>query len=71
MKRDDIIIQKAIIHILDGSVGMPVLSDRELECGPDLYDFFRAHLEKITESDDVKQCSFSPESEIRDELSIV
>ena len=48
MKRDDIIIQKAIIHILDGSVGMPVLSDRELECGPDLYDFFRAHLEKIT-----------------------
>ncbi len=70
MKRDDIIIQKAIIHILDASVGMPVLSDRELECGPDLYDFFRAHLEKITESDDVKQCSFSPESEIRDELSM-
>ncbi|HIQ98885.1 MAG TPA: nucleoid-associated protein [Candidatus Scybalocola faecavium] len=70
MKRDDIIIQKAIIHILDASVGMPVLSDRELSCGPDLYDFFRAHLEKITESDDVKQCSFSPESEIRDELSM-
>ena len=62
--------RKAIIHILDGSVGMPVLSDRELSCGPDLYDFFRAHLEKITESDDVKQCSFSPESEIRDELSM-
>ena len=49
---------------------LPVLSDRELSCGPDLYDFFRAHLEKITESDDVKQCSFSPESEIRDELSM-
>ena len=52
MNRDDIIIKKVIVHILDSSVGMPVLSDKELSCGPDLYDFFRAHLEKITESDD-------------------
>ena len=42
MNRDDIIIKKAIIHILDSSVGMPVLSDRELDCGPDLYDFLRS-----------------------------
>ena len=68
MNRDDIIIKKVIVHILDSSVGMPVLSDKELSCGPDLYDFFRAHLEKITESDDLKQCSFFEESEILDEL---
>ena len=68
MNRDEIIIKKVIIHILDASVGMPVLSDRELSCGPDLYDFFSAHLEKITSSDDLKQCCFSEESEILDEL---
>lgn len=68
MNRDDIIIKKAIIHILDSSVGMPVLSDHELSCGPDLYDFFKVHLEKMTSSDDIKQCSFSEDSEILDEL---
>lgn len=28
MKSDDIIMKAAIIHILDSSVGIPVLSDR-------------------------------------------
>ncbi len=69
MNRDDIIVKKVIIHILDSSVGMPVLSDKELECGPDLYDFFRVHLEKVTNSDDIKQCSFYEDSEILDELN--
>ena len=41
MDRDDILIKKAIIHILDSSMGMPVLSDKELACGPDLYDFLK------------------------------
>ena len=62
MDRDDIIIKKAIVHILDSYMGMPVLSDRELECGPDLYEFFRAHLEKVTNSDDIKQCRFMEDS---------
>lgn len=62
MDRDDIIIKKVIVHILDSYMGMPVLSDRELECGPDLYEFFRAHLEKVTNSDDVKQCRFTEDS---------
>ena len=70
MNRDDIIIKKAIIHILDSTVGMPVLSDKELECGADLYDFFRAHLEKVTTSDDVKACTFYEDSEIKDELGM-
>lgn len=62
MDRDDIIIKKVIIHILDSYMGMPVLSDRELECGPDLYEFFRAHLEKVTNSDDIKACRFEEDS---------
>lgn len=70
MNRDDIIIKKAIIHILDSAVGMPVLSDKELDCGADLYDFFRAHLEKVTTNDDVKACSFYEDSEIMDELGM-
>lgn len=62
MDRDDIIIKKVIIHILDSYMGMPVLSDKELECGPDLYEFFRAHLEKVTNSDDIKACRFEEDS---------
>jgi len=64
MHRDDIIIKKAIIHILDSSMGIPVLSDNELECGPDLYDFFRVHIEKITSGDDIKTCTFDEDSEV-------
>ena len=64
MLRDDIIIKKAIIHILDSVVGIPVLSDKELDCGPDLYDFFKAHLEKITGSDDIKHCRFTEDAQI-------
>ena len=64
MLRDDIIIRKAIIHILDTFVGMPVFSDRELNCGPELYDFFKGNLEKITGSDDIKHCRFTEEAEL-------
>lgn len=64
MDRDDILIKKAIIHILDSSMGMPVLSDKELACGPDLYDFFKIHLEKVTGSDDIKTCHFQEDAKI-------
>lgn len=64
MERDDIIIKKAIVHILDSYMGIPVLSDKELSCGPDLYDFFKAHLEKVTNSDDIKQCRFQEDSAV-------
>ena len=36
MLKDDIRIKRVIVHILDSSVGMPVLSDSELEFGSDL-----------------------------------
>ena len=59
MKKDDIIMKLGIVHILDSAVGMPVLSDALLDMGPGLSDFFKAHIEKFTESDDVKRCRFS------------
>lgn len=64
MERDEIIIRNAIIHILDSTVGMPVLSESLLELGPDLADFLRAHIYKIASSDDQKQCIFDESSTI-------
>ncbi|BBF44701.1 hypothetical protein lbkm_3435 [Lachnospiraceae bacterium KM106-2] len=61
MERDDIIIRSAIMHILDSTVGVPVLSESLLELGPDLNDLLRAHIYKIASSDDVKKCQFQQE----------
>ncbi len=68
MKSEDMILKAAIVHILDSSVGIPVLSDQIMEVGPDFSDFLKAHIEKITESDDVKHCKFSEDSEVKDLL---
>lgn len=61
MEKEDIRIEHSIIHILDSSVGVPVLSDAELEHGSDFGDFLRAHILRIAESDDIKSCSFDKE----------
>lgn len=61
MERDEIIIRKAIVHILDSTIGIPVLSDHLLELGPDLNDFLRGHIFKIASSDDMKSCNFNTE----------
>ncbi len=68
MKSEDMILKAAIVHILDSSVGIPVLSDRIMEAGPDFSDFLKAHIEKITESDDVKHCKFADDSDVKDLL---
>lgn len=64
MLKDDMIMKTGIIHILDSTMGMPVLSDYEFDLGSDLSDFLKAHIEKFTENDDVRHCQFSEESEI-------
>lgn len=61
MEKEDIRIEHSIIHILDSSVGVPVLSDAELEHGSDFGDFLRAHILRIAGSDDIKSCSFDKE----------
>ena len=63
MKKDDMIMKMGIVHILDSVVGMPVLSDCPIDMGSNLCDFLKAHIEKFTESDDMKVCQFSDESE--------
>lgn len=39
MIKEDIRIKKVIVHILDSMVGLPVLSDKEIEFGSDFADF--------------------------------
>lgn len=58
MEKDDIIIRNAILHILDSTVGMPVLSDALLELSPDLNDFLRGHIFRVITGDDTKSCEF-------------
>lgn len=64
MLKDDMIMKTGIVHILDSSMGMPVLSDSEIDLGSNLCDFVKAHIEKFTESDETKRCQFSDTSEI-------
>lgn len=52
IRQEDIYLKNTIVHILDSTVGMPVLSDTELEHGSDFADFIKAHIAKITSGDD-------------------
>ena len=63
--KEEIRIKNVIVHIMDSTVGLPVLSDTELEYGSDFADFLREHIAKLTTGDDAKSCEFyQKESEI-------
>ncbi len=61
MNKGDIIIRNAIVHIMDSTVGMPVLSDVELSYGSDFADFLKEHIYKVFASDEKKKCRFVEE----------
>ena len=70
MNKDDIRIKHIIIHILDPTIGMPVLSDTELEFGSEVAEFVREHIGKVCAGDDAKECRFyEKESEVYKLLS--
>lgn len=62
MEKDDIIIRKGIVHILDYEKGYLGLSGSMLEPGEDLNDFIRGHIYKLLSSDDMKKCRFNEEN---------
>ena len=62
MECSDIRINKMIVHILDSTVGMPVLADVPLEYESGFGDLIRGHLVKILTSDERKKCEFYPDS---------
>lgn len=58
LQRDDIIIRKGIVHILDSHNGYLGLSKNLLEMGPDFMEFVRGHIFRLMEGDDMKKCRF-------------
>lgn len=58
MYKDDIRIKQVIVHILDATVGMPVLSDTLIDFGSEFAEFLREHIFKIVAGDDCKYCEF-------------
>lgn len=68
MQKEDIRLNQVIVHIMDSSMGMPVLSDQGLDHGSEFGDFLRAHIYRLIESDDMKTCRFDEDSEAKNIL---
>lgn len=64
MEKGEIRFRKVIVHILDSTVGLPVLSDTLLDFGSDFGDFLREHIYKVMATDDKKTCEFHKEESI-------
>ena len=47
MEKGEIRLRKVIVHILDSTVGVPVLSDALLDYGSDFGDFLREHIYRV------------------------
>jgi len=56
---EDIKIQNAILHILDNSSNILVLSDKELEIDSDISDFLEKHIEKLLNDSNMKNARFT------------
>lgn len=57
-------VHHAILHILDNSVGIPVLSQREMELTLEIAEFLENRILKIIEDDNVKKSFFREPVEI-------
>lgn len=55
---NDIHIKRAILHILDTSIAMPVLSDQEIEINGELSEFLEKHINKILDDSNLKKAQF-------------
>ena len=65
MNKEEIRIKHVIVHILDSTIGMPVLSDTELEYGSEVAEFLKEHIARIGSGVDAKECRFyREESEV-------
>ena len=61
-------LMKAIVHVLDTSISQPMLSDRLLRLGQDEADYLAGHVQKVYMSDECKNCTFLPESQLQELL---
>ena len=62
----EILIEKAILHILDSNIGTPVLSEKVLP-RDESEDFFKKHIGKLFDDSELKECVFDlDENHIRE-----
>lgn len=54
-------IKKLVLHILDGSIGMPILSECEHPKDSDIFDFIKLHIEKVFKDINIKNADFEGE----------
>lgn len=58
-------LSKAIVHVLDTDLSQPMLSDRLLRLAQDEGEYLAGHIQKVYTSDDCKNCTFLPESQLQ------
>ncbi len=58
------IIKSAIVHLLDISIGIPVLSEEPLVLDNNISDYISSVIDKSFHSDDAKDCEFSSKSTV-------
>lgn len=55
---EELSIKKIIVHILDTSMSIPVMSMDEMPTSVNMNDFFATHISKIMNDDSLKSCEF-------------
>lgn len=59
-------IEKLVLHILDNTVGMPVISESEHPNDSDIFDFIQTHIERVFRDINIKNACFeNEENEIK------
>lgn len=64
----DVIINQAILHVLDNTTDAPVLSGAGMELTAEKNAYLQTHIEKLFASDELRTCRFLPESAFASEL---
>jgi hypothetical protein len=61
---EGIYIKRAVLHILDSNVGMPVFSARELDLDGEASDFLEKHIAKVLEDNNLREAVFIEDNNI-------
>lgn len=64
----ELIIHQAILHVLDTTMEMPVLSGSVMELTAEKTAYLQYHIEKLMASDEIRSCRLLPESAFKNEL---
>lgn len=69
---EEISLRKMIVHIIDSTIGMPILSDLEHTINGDIQDFIEKHITRLFKDMDLKKVYFTEDdNEIRKNCKII